>query len=148
MADILHRVGIRSSLDDAYKALATRVRLAAWWTSDTRGESEVDGILEFRFGKRGGFDMKVLELTPGKRVLWKVVDGPKEWIGTKISWDLRKEGERSIVMFKHEGWREPVEFMHHCSTKWAVFLMSLKSLVETGRGAPSPNDVKIDNNVD
>jgi len=43
-------------------------------------------------------------------LLWKVVDGPKEWVGTKISWDLRKEGERSIVMFKHEGWREPVEF--------------------------------------
>ena len=148
MADILHRVGIRSSLDDAYKALATREGLASWWTNDTRGESEVDGVLEFRFGERGGFDMKVLELTPGKRVLWKVVDGPKEWIGTKISWDLRKEGERSIVMFKHEGWREPVEFMHHCSTKWAVFLMSLKSLVENGRGAPSPNDVKIDNDAD
>ena len=62
--------------------------------------------------------------------------------------DLRKEGERSIVMFKHEGWKEPVEFMHHCSTKWAVFLMSLKSLVENGRGAPSPNDVKVDNDVD
>jgi hypothetical protein len=38
-----------------------------------------------------------------------------------------------------------VEFMHHCSTKWAVFLLSLKSLVETGQGAPEPNDVKIDN---
>ncbi len=35
--------------------------------------------------------------------------------------------------------------MHHCSTKWAVFLMSLKSLLETGTGAPDPHDVKIDN---
>ncbi len=35
--------------------------------------------------------------------------------------------------------------MHHCSTKWGVFLMSLKSLVETGKGAPDPNDVKLDN---
>ena len=33
--------------------------------------------------------------------------------------------------------------MHHCSTKWATFLMSLKSLVETGTGAPSPHDVHI-----
>ena len=39
-------------------------------------------------------------------------------------------------MFKHQGWKEPVEFMHHCSTKWGSFLMSLKSLVETGEGAP------------
>ena len=35
--------------------------------------------------------------------------------------------------------------MHHCSTKWAIFLMSLKALVETGKGAPNPDDVKIDN---
>jgi len=145
MADILHRVGIRSSLDDTYKALATRDGLAAWWTNDTRGESEVDGVLEFRFAPHGGFDMKVLELTPGKHVLWKVVDGPKEWIGTKIRWDLREDGDHTIVMFKHEGWKEPVEFMHHCSTKWATFLMSLKSLVENGKGAPHPHDVKIDN---
>ena len=26
--------------------------------------------------------------------------------------------------------------MHHCSTKWATFLVSLKSLVETGTGSP------------
>lgn len=38
-----------------------------------------------------------------------------------------------------------MEFMHHCSTKWAIFLMSLKSLLETGKGMPNPNDIKIDN---
>jgi hypothetical protein len=34
--------------------------------------------------------------------------------------------------------------MHHCSTKWATFLMSLKALIEIGEGSPSPRDVKID----
>ena len=80
--------------------------------------------------------MKVLELDPAERVLWQVVDGPEEWIGTKISFDLKQEGDWTIVLFKHQGWKEPVEFMHHCSTKWAVFLLSLKSLLETGKGAP------------
>ena len=145
MADILHRVGIKASRDAVTQALATRDGLAAWWTNETRGDSEVDGILEFRFTPNGGFDMKVLELEPGNRVLWKVVDGPKEWIGTKIRFDLREEDDYTIVNFKHEGWKEPVEFMHHCSTKWAVFLLSLKSLVESGQGAPHPRDVKIDN---
>jgi hypothetical protein len=46
-------------------------------------------------------------------------------------------------LFEHAGWSEPVEFMHHCSTKWGSFLMSLKSLVETGAGAPAPQDVQI-----
>ena len=145
MVDILHRVGIRSSSpDETYKALATREGLAAWWTNDTRGESKVGGVLQFRF-KAGGFDMKVLELQPGKRVLWQVVDGPEEWIGTTVGFDLKQDDGYTVVLFKHQGWKEPVEFMHHCSTKWAVFLLSLKSLVETGKGAPAPDDTKIDN---
>src|ERR1700726_1517949 len=36
MADILHKVGIKSSsLDDAYKALTTREGLSAWRTNNT-----------------------------------------------------------------------------------------------------------------
>lgn len=144
MADILHRVGIKSSQDKVYKALATIEGLAGWWTNDTRGESKVGGVIHFQFGERGFFDMKVLELQPTMRVLWQVVGGPEEWIGTKISWDLRQEKDYIIILFKHAGWKEPVEFMHHCSTKWGIFLMSLKSFLETGKGAPYPNDVKID----
>lgn len=145
MPDILHRIGIKfSSLDNVYEALTARENLSGWWTKDTQGESKVGGVLQFRFFEADGFDMKVLELDPARRVLWQVVDGPKEWIGTKISWDLKQEAESTIILFKHEGWKEPVEFMHHCSTKWALFLMSLKSLLETGKGAPYPNDFKID----
>jgi hypothetical protein len=76
-------------------------------------------------------------------VLWKVVDGPAEWIGTKVSFDLKQEGDWTIILFKHQGWREPAEFMHHGSTKWAIFLLSLKSLLETGKGAPAPNEIKL-----
>ena len=147
MTDILHRVGIKSSPDEVYKALTTRERLAAWWTNNTQGESKVGGVLKFRFSaggsEIGGFDMKVLELQPAKRVLWQVVDGPQEWIGTRISFDLKQVGDYAIVLFKHQGWKEPVEFMHHCSTKWAIYLMSLKSLVETRKGSPNPNDTHI-----
>jgi uncharacterized protein YndB with AHSA1/START domain len=142
MVDILHRVGITASRDAVYRALTTPDGLAAWWTEDTRGDASAGGVLEFRF-EPGGFDMKVLETQPAERVLWEVIDGPEEWIGTRISWDLRTEGDFTIVVFAHRGWREPVEFMHHCSTKWATFLMSLKSLLEKGAGAPAPHDVKI-----
>jgi hypothetical protein len=148
MPDILHRVGIKSSTRDAYKALATIDGLAGWWTSTTKGDSKVGGQIHFQFGDRGFFDTKVLELIPNERVLWQVVDGPAEWVGTKIGFDLKQEGEQATVLFKHQGWKEPVEFMHHCSTKWAIFLMSLKSFVETGKGTPFPNDVRITLNWD
>jgi uncharacterized protein YndB with AHSA1/START domain len=147
--DILHRVGIKSSRAEVYRALTACADLAAWWTQDTRGDGEVGGLLQFRFSadgvEIGGFEMKVLELQPATQVQWQVVDGPQEWVGTRISWDLKDEDGYCIVLFKHQGWKEPVEFMHHCSTKWAIFLLSLKSLLETGKGAPSPDDVRIGN---
>jgi uncharacterized protein YndB with AHSA1/START domain len=147
MVDILHRVGIKSSTEEVYKALTTRDGLAGWWTTNTHGDGKVGTVLQFRFSaggvEIGGFDMKVLELDPARRVLWQVVDGPPEWIGSKISFELKQSGDQAIVLFKHQGWKEPVEFMHHCSTKWAIYLMSLKSLVESGQGSPNPNDPHI-----
>jgi len=146
MVDILHRIGVEHTTPDVvYEALTSADRLAGWWTADTRGSGEVGGVLEFRFPPVGGFDMQVLEAVPGKRVTWRVVDGPAEWIGTTVDWELRQDGDWRIVLFTHAGWAEPGEFMHHCSTKWASFLLSLKQLVETGAGAPAPRDVQISN---
>ncbi len=143
MVDILHRVGITATPEKVYEALTAVDRLAAGWTTDTSAGG--DGTLRFRFGEVGGFDMKVLDLQPGKRVLWEVIDGPAEWVGTTVVFDLAQDGNWTIVLFSHEGWHEPVEFMNHCSTKWAIFLMSLKALVETGTGAPHPHDIQISN---
>ena len=150
MLDILHRVGIKASSQEVYKALVTRDGLAGWWTTNTQGDGKIGGVIKFRFSapdgrEIGGFDVKVLEQRPAERVLWQVTEGPAEWIGTKVSFELKQEGDYSIVLFKHAGWKEPVEFMHHCSTKWATFLISLKALVETGKGAPSPGDIPISN---
>jgi hypothetical protein len=59
--------------------------------------------------------------------------------------DLKQEDDYTSVLFKHQGWREPVEFMSHCSTKWATFLMSLKQHAETGARDPYPQEVRISN---
>jgi len=54
MVDILHKIGIQSSLNDTYRALTTPEGLSAWWTNSTQDESDVGGPLKFRFGDRGG----------------------------------------------------------------------------------------------
>jgi uncharacterized protein YndB with AHSA1/START domain len=138
-----HRVGIVSpSTDAVYAALTTVDGLAGWWTTDTSGDAAVGGTLAFRF-LPGGFDMEVIELVPGERVRWRVVDGPPEWIDTTIDWQLSRSEGFTIVRFAHQGWTDVGAFMAHCNTKWASYLLSLKALVETGTGAPAPSDVQI-----
>ena len=137
MADILHRVGIDARPEEVKQALATLDGLRGWWVSDATGKAGTGGTVDFGFCK-----MKVLKVAP-TLVHWRCTGGPPEWVGTEVSFGLAWKDGQTFVLFKHAGWKEPVEFMHHCSTKWAVFLLSLRELVETGAGRPAPHDLKI-----
>jgi hypothetical protein len=48
---------------------------------------------------------------------------------------------QTIVRFSHRRWMQESDFLRFCSLKWATFLLSLKSLLETGQGAPAPHDI-------
>jgi len=150
MVDITHRIGIRSSADQVYKALSTIQGLANWWTEEVEGEEKIGGRIKFTFRSEAGdvkgqMVMEVLELTQQQAVRWQCVDGPAEWIGTSITFDLSQQDDQIIIIFGHRNWREGIEFTAHCSMKWAVFLLSLREYVEKGKGKPSPYDLKIDN---
>ena len=150
MVDIVHRVGIKAPASKVYAALSTIDGLADWWTRATTGSAQVGEAIAFRFhtetgAEIGGFDMDVLELVPDQKVRWRVSAGPAEWVGTDIEFALSRQDEHTIVMFGHRKWHEEGEFMAHCSTKWATFLLSLRDLVETGKGRPAPHDLRIGN---
>ncbi len=142
MPDILHRVGIQAAPQKVYEALATTGGLSHWWIVGTRGDAAVGGTIQFPVDG-GGFHMKVLQSRPGELVQWRCTDGPAEWIGTEVTFRMEHKEGQTFVLFTHAHWKEPVEFMHHCSTKWAVFLLSLKYWLERGEGRPYPYDVKI-----
>lgn len=78
MTNIVHRVEVRGSAEAAYKSLSSLEGLASWWTRQTTGDCSAGGVIKFRFGERGGFDMKVIELDANKRVLWQVISGPDD----------------------------------------------------------------------
>lgn len=150
MADIFHRVGIKAPIARVYDAVATAKGVAGWWTTETEGTDGPGGSFVSRFRAPDGSIMGEMAMTlatldPNTHARWHVTSGPQEWLGTDITFDLYEDGEYTLVLFRHRHWKEPVEFMAHCSMKWAVFLLSLRELVETGTGKPSPRDLKIDN---
>lgn len=150
MVDIIHRIGIKSSAEKVYSALTAIDGLAAWWTRLVTGESTVGGNLTFKFRNPegdliGSMLMEVKELKPDKFVRWRCIDGPSEWIGTDITFELSLQDGQIILLFGHRNWREATESTAHCSMKWATFLLSLRELVESGNGRPAPDDLKIDN---
>ena len=150
MVHIIHRVGIQSEPHKVFDALSSIEGISNWWTSDTSGEAIIGRLVVTRFRNLEGNEIgiikfEVIGLLSDQKVQWKFLDGPKEWIGTQVVFELHEEGTYTIVLFRHMNWAEEVEFMAHCSMKWAVFLLSLKQYIEEGKGSPSPHDIKIDN---
>ena len=149
MADIVHRIGIKAPMAQVHAALATIPGLSGWWTSDTTGSAQEGGNVVFTFktpagDTKGQMNFKVNQVTPNS-IKWTCAEGPEEWIGTNATFDMSTADDMTILIFGHRNWKEQSEGCAHCSMKWATFLLSLRSYVETGKGMPSPNDLKIDN---
>jgi hypothetical protein len=90
--------------------------------------------------------MLVVAAESEKLVHWRCASGPDEWLNTEVVFRLEPQENQTYVLFAHTNWREPVAFMHHCSTKWATFLLSLRDMIERSDGHPLPNDLKIEVN--
>jgi uncharacterized protein YndB with AHSA1/START domain len=144
MAEIRHRVGVKGSAAQVYELLTTDDGLSKWWTTDTTGAGEVGSIIEFRFGG-GGPDFEVIELIPDRLVRWRHSgEMPPAWMGSEVLFELDEDKKQTTLNFSHCNWKNADEFFAHCSSKWGVFMMSIKSCIETGRGQPYPDDVHID----
>jgi uncharacterized protein YndB with AHSA1/START domain len=144
VADIRHRVGIVAPVEEVFEALSTREGLSGWWTRETSGNAGEGGTLSFYFGRpEPSAVMEVTEVTPLERVVWRCDKGPDEWVGTTLHFELETNDGETVLLFTHAGWRDPVEFMYHCSTKWGYLLLGLKASFEGGKAAPYPSDAKI-----
>jgi uncharacterized protein YndB with AHSA1/START domain len=141
MPNILHRVGIAAEPARVFEALTTVDGIKNWWSADAQGDASEGGAFQFRSNR-----LEVVHADPSL-VVWHYSGPAKDWLGTELRFRLEWRDGQTFVLFSHEGWREPNEFMHHCSTKWATFLLSLKDLVENGEGRPQPRDTKIEVNA-
>ena len=141
MATIYHQVGIRATLNDVYKAIATTEGVTGWWTQ-TSGDPQINGKLDFSFDGHI-VSVKVTANTADKYIEWTVGGDAGEWLDTSICFDLEEKPDQVMVHFRHDDWKEATPFLAHCSTKWGVFMLSLKDYLETGTGKPFPHDIHI-----
>lgn len=141
MPDILHRISIDAPKDRVHDLIATTNGIARWWTGrPLEGDSAVGDTFRVYFGDadQPAAVMDVITDTPDE-VVWRVVDGPAEWIGTLITFALRPNGgDATTLLFTHSKWREASEFMSGCSTNWGASLTSLKHGAEGGEFAAYP----------
>lgn len=136
MEEIEHINYIKTPVSKIYEALTTQEGLSAIWTTKLIVKPEVGFVNEFDFDDEYATKMKITTLTKDKRIVWECIASDPEWVGTGISFDLEEKKGVTSVVLRHYAWRERTEFYQWCNYNWAMFLLSLKSYCEEGKGTP------------
>jgi hypothetical protein len=138
MATILLRVPMEAEAKTAYDTLATTEGINGWWSNHTEGPNGVGSTIKVAFPDAPiTFDFEVTEEASDRRVEWRCLSGPPEWVGTTISFDIQKndDGDTSLL-FSHAGWATTEESFPFIAYSWAQILPRLKGLAETGKREP------------
>ena len=141
MPDIMHQLTIHAPPEPVYRALTTADGVRGWWTRDAMLDPEVGGIGKFEFyDGRTVTKIRIDEQEAPARVGWSVTSSTiMGWNGTVIGFDLRADGDNTVLSFAHRDWAEANETYARVTTGWAYFLVSLRQYIETGTGAPHPD---------
>jgi hypothetical protein len=143
MNDILHRIGIDAPQDQVHRAVATPAGIASWWARDTTGDAGVGAKFQVSFGEGRDLTFEVVQDT-ADRVEWRCVEGPDEWQMTPFVFELEQTPDETILLFSQRDWPAgSTPFQAHCSTKWGVFLVGIKAMLEGGAATPYPGELQI-----
>lgn len=141
MAEIFHLFNIKTAeVSKIFDAITTQVGLSSWWTTETSGKFGTGKVIEFRFSKDYKKGMKIISLDENKKVEWECIEGDDQWLGTKIKFELIQKEGSTDVKFYHTAWKEVSDLFGICNYHWGLYMKSLKTYIEVGKGNPTkPN---------
>jgi hypothetical protein len=117
-----------------------------WWSEEIEGNTDkLNDEFKYHFEDIHSCRMKLIEVIPDKKVVWFVMDNyfkftmdKSEWIGTKISFEISKQDNKTQIRFTHLGLVPEYECYDICFDAWTGYIQnSLRSLISTGKGLPN-----------
>ena len=113
-----------------------------WWTGEIVGRTDKLGDeFTYRYKDMHYSKQRITESLPGKRITWLIVDSSlnfvedkNEWNGTKVVFEIAKQGDKTEVRFTHEGLVPDYQCYDDCSNAWGSYVHgSLRTLIAEGR---------------
>ena len=115
----------------------------ARWPGEIEGNTtKLHDEFIYRYKKIHYSKQKLVEVIPGKKVVWLVTDSSlnfvenkTEWTGTKIIFEISEKNNKTQVRFTHQGLIPQYECFDSCSNAWSDIIKNgLRRLITEGKG--------------
>jgi len=142
-SDFTTTISVDQTPQEAFNAI-NNVR--DWWPGEIEGNTtKLNDEFSYRYKKMHYSNQKLVEVIPGKKVVWLVtesslnfVENKSEWTGTKIIFEISEKGNKTQVRFTHQGLVPQFECFDACSNAWTDIIRDgLRGLITTGKGKAS-----------
>ena len=135
-------ITVSQTANEAFTAINS---VSKWWTEKLEGSSEkLNDIFTVDFGDKNFVTHKLIEVIPGKKLVWLVTDcylswfnNKTEWKNTKMRFDISSSGNQTKIDFTHIGLVPEIECFDICKKGWDQYVKdSLFKLITEGKGQP------------
>ncbi|WP_207421567.1 SRPBCC family protein [Desertivirga brevis] len=139
--DFTTSITVEQSQEEVFNAI-NNVR--GWWSQNIEGLTDRRNS-EFRVNfHTHWWAFRITESVPFEKIEWLVTGSympwnkvKEEWTGTKVCFDIAREGDMSRITFTHLGLDPSFDCFEGCSKGWTGYIhQSLQPFIVTGIGTP------------
>jgi hypothetical protein len=144
--DFSTTVRVDQSAGEVFKAITN---VSGWWSEQIDGgTAHLNDEFRYQYKDVHACRIKLVEVVPDKKIVWEVLDNyfsftedKSEWKGTRIVFDISRQGDKTELHFTHAGLVPEYECFEVCCEGWTNYInSSLRNLIVKGKGAPNPKE--------
>ena len=139
-----HFIGAKTSKEAMFNAISTPEGLAKWWASSAQGMAVEGGTIRLNFDNLATLKFRYDEIIYNQKLVLTCFESFKAWDKTQLVFKIEEKDSQVFLTHIHQNISEnDIESYTYFSTKWTVYLLSLKQYLETGKGTPYPSEIKL-----
>ena len=132
-------IEVSKSANDVFNCLR---EVSKWWSVDFEGESSnLNDEFIIHHPHQHYSKQKLVEVDPGRKIVWLVVDSvlywlkdKHEWTNTKMIFEIAEKGDKTLLQYTHEGLVPEKECYSQCAQGWTMVIRDrLFSFIEDGK---------------
>ena len=133
-------IEVTNSSNDVFDQI---LQVSKWWSKDFEGSSaKLNDEFVICHPGRHYSKQELVELVPGKKVVWLVTDSEldwlendkHEWTNTRMIFEIATKGDNTLLQFTHEGLNPKKECYARCEQGWNMVIKDwLFNFITTGK---------------